>query len=50
MMEKLSKDKHFSLLQKFINYDRQKFYNIGPWQLPVLARNECSSLLCRKRN
>jgi hypothetical protein len=24
-------DKHSSLLRKFVNYDRKKFYNIGPW-------------------
>ncbi len=23
-------DKHSSLLRKFVNYDRKKFYNIGP--------------------
>ena len=23
-------DKHSSLLQKFVNYGRKKFYNIGP--------------------
>ncbi len=23
-------NKHFSLLQTFVNYDRNKFYNIGP--------------------
>jgi hypothetical protein len=24
-------DKHFSLLQKAVNYGCKKFYNIGPW-------------------
>ncbi len=28
--EKLSLDKHSSLLRTFINYGRKKFYNIGP--------------------
>jgi hypothetical protein len=27
----LSKDKPSNLLRIFINYDRKKFYNIGPW-------------------
>ncbi len=29
-LERLAKDKHSSLLQAFVNYDRKKFYNIGP--------------------
>jgi hypothetical protein len=28
---RLVRDEHSSLLQKFITYDRKKFYNIGPW-------------------
>jgi hypothetical protein len=24
-------DKHSSLLQRFVNYDRKKFYNMEPW-------------------
>ncbi len=27
---KFARDKHSSLLQKFVNYGRKKFYNIGP--------------------
>jgi hypothetical protein len=27
---RLARDKHSSLLQKFINYGRKKVYNIGP--------------------
>ncbi len=30
-LEELAKDKHSSLLRKFVNYGRKKFYNIGPW-------------------
>jgi hypothetical protein len=30
MLERPAKDKPSSLLQKFINYGRKKFYNIGP--------------------
>ncbi len=30
MLEKLVRDKHFSLLWKVVTYDRKKFYNIGP--------------------
>ena len=29
-MERLARDKHSSLLQKFVNYGQKKFYNIGP--------------------
>jgi len=24
-------DKHYSLLQTFVNYGCKKFYNFGPW-------------------
>jgi hypothetical protein len=30
MLEKLDRDKHSSLLQKFVNYGRKMLYNIGP--------------------
>jgi len=26
-----ARDKHSSLLRKFVNYGRKKFYDIGPW-------------------
>jgi hypothetical protein len=29
-IDKLARDKHSSLLQKFVNYGRKTFYNIGP--------------------
>jgi hypothetical protein len=29
-LESLARDKHSSLLRKSVNYDRKKFYNIGP--------------------
>jgi len=29
-MERSARDKHSSLLRKFVNYGRKKFYNIGP--------------------
>ncbi len=29
-LERLARDKHSSLLQKFVNYGQKKFYNIGP--------------------
>ncbi len=29
-MRKLTKDKHSSLLRKFVNYGQEKFYNTGP--------------------
>ncbi len=28
-LERLGRDKHSSSLRKFVNYDREKFYNIG---------------------
>jgi hypothetical protein len=30
MLEKLATEMHSSLLQKFLNYGREKFYNIDP--------------------
>jgi hypothetical protein len=30
-LEKLARDKHSSLVQKFVNYEQKKFYDIGPW-------------------
>jgi hypothetical protein len=30
-LERLARNRHSSLLQKFINYGEKKFYNIGPW-------------------
>jgi hypothetical protein len=30
-LERSARDKHSSLLRKFVNYRRKKFYNIGPW-------------------
>jgi hypothetical protein len=29
--KRLAKNKHSSLLQKFINYVNKKFYSTGPW-------------------
>jgi hypothetical protein len=29
-VEKVARDKRSSLLQKFVNYGRKKFYRIGP--------------------
>jgi hypothetical protein len=30
-LERLARDKHSSLLQKFVNYGHKKVYRIGPW-------------------
>ncbi len=30
-LERLARDKHPGLLQKFVSYGRKKFYNIGLW-------------------
>ncbi len=34
MLESLVRDKHLSLLQKFVNYGREKFYKLGPGWCP----------------
>jgi hypothetical protein len=41
-MEKLTRDKHSSLLQRSVNYRRKKFYNIGPWAY----LSETTELVC----
>ncbi len=35
-LEKFASDKHSSLLRKFVNYGRKKFYNIDPWSQSAL--------------
>jgi len=30
-LERLARDRHFSLFRKFVNYSHKKLYNIGPW-------------------
>ena len=42
-MESLARDKHSSLLQKYVNYGRKMFYSTGPW-LPKLSL-ECYTRL-----
>jgi hypothetical protein len=37
-------DKHSSLLQKFVNCERKKFYNIGPWVQGLHFVNESDRL------
>ncbi len=32
-LERLARDKHFSLLQKSVIYGHKKFYSTGPWSL-----------------
>jgi len=39
-LERLARYKHWSLLRKWINYDRKKLYNIGPG-LWVVSRPGC---------
>jgi len=36
-MERFATEKHCSLLQTFVKYDRKKFYNIGPWSAGSLG-------------
>jgi hypothetical protein len=38
-MEKLTKDKYSSLLQKYVIYGQKKFYNIGPRWATTLIIN-----------
>jgi hypothetical protein len=30
-LERLARDKRSSLLRKFVNYDRKRFYNVDTW-------------------
>ncbi len=39
MLEKLARSKRSSLLRKFVNQGRKKFYNIGPCRLFVLGKH-----------
>ncbi len=48
-MERLARSKHSSLLQKFKNYVRKKFYNIRPWRTKYKISYKRSSLLRLKR-
>ncbi len=43
-LDKLTKDKHSSLLRKSVIYGQEQFYNIGP-RLEKLDRDKCSSLV-----
>jgi hypothetical protein len=42
MLERLSMDKHSSLLRKFLNHGQKKFYNIGP----CLSVSEIFDVIC----
>ncbi len=42
-LEKYVKAKHSSFLQKLVNYEQKKFYNIGPWWSKHLAIFKCCS-------
>ncbi len=39
-----ARDKHSSLLRKFVNYGWKKFYNIGPWIQKV--KNQFNGRTC----
>ncbi len=41
MIEKFAEDKRYSLLWKFVNYGRKKFYNIGPWWMCLHSHAAC---------
>jgi hypothetical protein len=38
-LEKPARDKHSCLLQKFVNYKRKKFYNIGPSSKEIVHKS-----------
>ncbi len=42
-LERLARDKHFSLLRKYINYSRKLFYCTGPWSC-LAVRDDVVSL------
>jgi hypothetical protein len=31
LLDRLARGKHFSLLRKYVNYNRKKFYTTDPW-------------------
>jgi hypothetical protein len=37
-LDSLARDKHSSLIRKIVNYDRKKFYRIGPCMRPMLMK------------
>jgi hypothetical protein len=57
----LARDKHSSLLQTFVNYDRKKYYNIGPrshvtldpdrdleyWDFRLVSGNLCQGIITK---
>ncbi len=49
-LERPGRDKHSCILPTFINYGREKFYNIEPRCRGVSALLNCSSLLQRNVN
>jgi hypothetical protein len=52
MLERLPWDKRSSLLQKSVNYDRKKSYNIDTWRGKPCRRNPCTdtAVHSRRRN
>ncbi len=49
-LERLGRDKPSSLLRKFVNYERKKFYNIGPWfmnKMKIIIGNAIFTSLSR---
>ncbi len=39
-LERLARDKHYSLLQKLVSYGRKKFCNIGTSSFSAVVRND----------
>ncbi len=48
-MVRLGKDKHSSLLRKFVTYGRKIFYNIGPWAVYSTGTINTNQV-CQARN
>jgi hypothetical protein len=42
MLERLDRDKRYRLLWKSVNYDRNKFYDTGPWSMSVYQKYQTS--------
>ncbi len=49
-LERFARDNHTSLLQKFINYDRKMFYNIGPRQRGYVRGCCCGTRFVKQKS
>jgi hypothetical protein len=49
-LERLARDNHSKLVQKFVNYGHKKFYRIGPWFEKILIGSSKFFLKSQRRN